>query len=639
MPAITFYSVSLRGVATGQACWLGGLALFGIVGRASAQTLVAVDDLYPVAARQILIVEAPGVLENDSLDGEDLPPTAEAELSSDVQHGVLECPGDPFSSLCSDGSFDYTPDLDFLGDDSFTYRVNDGGNVSDLATVTLSVSGCSGGPQVFVCWVESSYLAKLGELGFSNFQEGFESDVVWGSARGPDSVPSVVSQEIEWRPNNSISQVTTGPGPARTGQWGFWEMPHGDPTGGPFDPLRDGFKGSWTGAGNLVGVGGWLTSNTGGARVAFALDGALTPGFIDPSVRSLRRFFGVIDTTGFIEFEIFETEGVVQDQEFIFGDDFSFGSLPSPDTTPPRVTQVNTVADTGDAVLSEGEITGVPITEFLVTYSELVRNLGGDGDAVSVINPANYLLFSDGGDGFETLDCAGGVALSDEAISVDFVTWVTGSESTATMGVNGGTALPVGTYRLLVCGSTSIQDWSGNALDGDADGIGGDDFVRNFIMTGNSEPVADAGGPYSVVAFSSVTLDGSGSTDSNGTIVSYLWNFGDDSSGTGVNPVHTYTTAGIFSVTLTVTDNDGATDIDTTTIDISCPSDLNLSGMEITGTQAFEAVIKLTAGQVTIASGADVTFVAGETVEIGRQFQVEESANLTVVLDSAADCH
>jgi len=125
-----------------------------------------------------------------------------------------------------------------------------------------------------------------------------------------------------WTPNNSVSEVTTGPGPARSGEWGFWESPHGDPFGGSFDPLRDGFKGTRVDAGSLVGVGGWLISNTGGARVQFLLDGAPAPGFTDSSVMNHHRFFGVIDTTGFTEFEIRETEGVIEDQEFIFGDDF-----------------------------------------------------------------------------------------------------------------------------------------------------------------------------------------------------------------------------------------------------------------------------------------------------------------------------
>jgi len=300
-----------------------GLALLSSSGWVSAQTLVAVDDFYEVEAGRTLMVEAPGVLGNDRLDGEDLPPTAVAELLSSVLHGTLKCPGNPGSELCQDGSFHYTADPEFLGDDSFTYRVVDGANESNEALVTLSVSGCSGGPQVYTCWVESSFLGKLAELGFTPLHEGFENDVVWGASRSPLKLPSVTSQGVMWTPNNDISEVTTGPGPARSGDWGFWESPHGDATGGPFDPLRDGFKGIWMEAGSFVGVGGWLTSNTGGgAKVQFVLDGIPAPDFTDPNVTSAHRFFGVIDTTGFMEFEIAETEGVVEDQKFIYGDDF-----------------------------------------------------------------------------------------------------------------------------------------------------------------------------------------------------------------------------------------------------------------------------------------------------------------------------
>lgn len=56
-----------------------------------------------------------------------------------------------------------------------------------------------------------------------------------------------------------------------------------------------------------------------------------------------------------------------------------------------------------------------------------------------------------------------------------------------------------------------------------------------------------------------VNFDSSGSTDPDGTIVSYYWTFGDGSPpSTEQNPSHTYTAVGVFPVTLTVTDNDGA---------------------------------------------------------------------------------
>ena len=41
-------------------------------------------------------------------------------------------------------------------------------------------------------------------------------------------------------------------------------------------------------------------------------------------------------------------------------------------------------------------------------------------------NPANYLLFSDAGDGYDTVDCATGVDAGDTAVAVD---WVRGTDA------------------------------------------------------------------------------------------------------------------------------------------------------------------------------------------------------------------
>jgi MYXO-CTERM domain-containing protein len=82
-------------------------------------------------------------------------------------------------------------------------------------------------------------------------------------------------------------------------------------------------------------------------------------------------------------------------------------------------------------------------------------------------------------------------------------------------------------------------------------------------------PTADAGGPYSGVIGTSITFDGTGSGDPDGTLASYAWDFGDGGTGTGPTASHSYSMEGTFTVTLTVTDNDGLTGTDTTTATIN----------------------------------------------------------------------
>ncbi|MFC2141191.1 PKD domain-containing protein, partial [Acidobacteriota bacterium] len=62
------------------------------------------------------------------------------------------------------------------------------------------------------------------------------------------------------------------------------------------------------------------------------------------------------------------------------------------------------------------------------------------------------------------------------------------------------------------------------------------------------------------------------STDSDGTIVSWLWNFGDGNTSTVQNPSHTYAAAGTYTVTLTVTDDDSATDSVSKPVTVTAPN-------------------------------------------------------------------
>ena len=85
----------------------------------------------------------------------------------------------------------------------------------------------------------------------------------------------------------------------------------------------------------------------------------------------------------------------------------------------------------------------------------------------------------------------------------------------------------------------------------------------------NNAPTANANGAYSSTIDSQVNFSSVGSTDSDGSIASYSWNFGDGTTSTLANPSHTYTAANTYNVSLTVTDNEGATNTASTTATIT----------------------------------------------------------------------
>ena len=86
-------------------------------------------------------------------------------------------------------------------------------------------------------------------------------------------------------------------------------------------------------------------------------------------------------------------------------------------------------------------------------------------------------------------------------------------------------------------------------------------------------PVADAGPDQTVIVGETVTFNGSGSYDPAGTIVSYDWDFGDGTVGSGQIITHEYASVGVYTSTLTVTDDDGATGADAATVTVQTPAD------------------------------------------------------------------
>jgi LPXTG-site transpeptidase (sortase) family protein len=118
--------------------------------------------------------------------------------------------------------------------------------------------------------------------------------------------------------------------------------------------------------------------------------------------------------------------------------------------------------------------TGIDLSNFTVTFSEGVNDPTGNTDIDDVTNPSNYLLVNKGDNSVaDTKSCSGGVLADDTQITVNSVSYDNGAFSSTVTLAN---ALPVGSYRLLVCGSTSIVDSTGFPLNA------GSDYTFDFVV-------------------------------------------------------------------------------------------------------------------------------------------------------------
>jgi len=327
--------------------------------------LVANDDNYGIPVSRVLLIEAPGVLDNDTLNGLNAGENGvTAILHSDVSKGTLTCPG-VGPGLCEDGSFEYTPGTGFDGLDSFQYQAVSISTSETSPPKTVTITACSGGPQIYTCWLETSYLNKLSELGYNNaFVESFEG-TVWDVARSPAAAASIESKGIIWTSNHPATNgITTGTGPARTGMWGVYDPNHGYATGsiaectGNNPPVQcfryDGFSGSMPGPDVIYGVGGYISGFT-GANVDIIIEGIPHDAGNVPGPG--HHFMGVINTAGFNAFQYRELEGKVEQQLFIFGDDFTIAT-----STMLPVNSAPVLATIGDQTTDENVQLSIPLS-------------------------------------------------------------------------------------------------------------------------------------------------------------------------------------------------------------------------------------------------------------------------------------
>jgi len=98
-------------------------------------------------------------------------------------------------------------------------------------------------------------------------------------------------------------------------------------------------------------------------------------------------------------------------------------------------------------------------------------------------------------------------------------------------------------------------------------------FPMVVTVSENQNPVADAGPDKTALVKEQIHFDGSQSSDSDGYVTAWVWDFGDGSpTATGTLASHAYAQPGQYNVTLTVTDNEGATAIDQLLVVVKAPT-------------------------------------------------------------------
>jgi PKD repeat protein len=150
-----------------------------------------------------------------------------------------------------------------------------------------------------------------------------------------------------------------------------------------------------------------------------------------------------------------------------------------------------------------------------------------------------------------------GTSSSDPDGTVTGYGWQFGDGGTATGATASHTYAAPGTYRVNL---TVTDDRGGTAT------VSRD--VTVTVPPPNSAPTAAFTAAVTDLA---LTVNGSGSTDPDGRVASWAWQFGDGTTGTGAQATHTYAAAGTYPVTLTVTDDDGATSSTTKNVTATVP--------------------------------------------------------------------
>lgn len=151
--------------------------------------------------------------------------------------------------------------------------------------------------------------------------------------------------------------------------------------------------------------------------------------------------------------------------------------------------------------------------------------------------------------------------------------------------------------------SAGVPTGSSSVVDGPASG-GNDWRARALFLGASTAPPANVAPTASFTASCvdlTCTFDGSASVDSDGSIVSYSWDFGDGKQGSGQTVSHTYDDADTYSTTLTVKDDQSASGSTTKDVTATAPQASNIAFVGKSAANANKADSPITIpSQVTV---------------------------------------
>lgn len=176
----------------------------------------------------------------------------------------------------------------------------------------------------------------------------------------------------------------------------------------------------------------------------------------------------------------------------------------------------------------------------------------------------------------------------------------------------------------------------------DDDGLTNTDKIRVTVVD-NFPPVAQFSAPKIAYAGVPVEFNASASYDLDNSIASYEWDFGDGNTATGKVVNHTYTQFGVFTVSLTVTDNHPSLPLSTTKTEIISVSNkpgLPLAKMYLPSIAIVGESVQLTGAMSSAVNGSSITSYAwnfgdsstGSGVTVSHAWSLAGTYNVTLTV-------